>query len=343
VLPDATYRETDSRRRFAERLIDAASRLPGVEAAATTSFVPSGDSSASRELLIDGRPDDGAGRRPIAPYRAVSARYFEAMRIPIVAGRSFTAYDSQDGDPVMIVSQALASQLFGSEGALGRRVRIAEAQDTRWMTIVGVSGNIIDDWFSRRNGPMAYVSMPQRPSYVINLVARTGADPALLATELRRVLRAVDPAQPPVHVMTMRAMLDERTIGLQMIGAIMGILGVLALMLASIGLYSLMSYQVTQRRHEIGVRMALGASRGGIVQLTIRRAWWLTIAGLVAGLVLALPLAGVLRSIMFGVVTAGLPLYAGIVVAIGLIATAASIIPARQAARVEPVVALRAE
>jgi putative ABC transport system permease protein len=343
VLPDMTYRETDARRRFSERLIDEATRLPGVESAATTSFVPSGDSSASRELVIDGRPDEGAGRRPRAPYRAVSARYFETMRIPILAGRPFTTHDSQEGDPVMIVSQALASQLFGSEGALGRRVRIAEAQDKRWMTIVGVSGNIIDDWFSRRNGPMAYVSMPQRPSYVINLVARTGADPALLATELRQVLRGVDPAQPPVHVMTMGAMLDERTIGLQMIGAIMGVLGVLALVLASIGLYSLMSYQVTQRRHEIGVRMALGASRGGIVQLTIRRAWWLTIAGLVAGLVLALPLAGVLRSVMFGVVTAGLPLYAGIVVAIGLIATAASIIPARQAARVEPVVALRAD
>jgi putative ABC transport system permease protein len=343
VLPEATYAEADARRQFAERLLDETSRLPGVEAAATASFVPSGDSSSSREIVIDGQPDDGAGRRPIAPYRAVSARYFETMRIPMVAGRSFSASDTEDVAPVVIVSQALASQLFGAENPLGRRLRIAEAEDKRWMTVVGVAGNIIDDWFDRRNGPMLYVAMPQRPSYIVNLVARAGGDPALLATSLRQALRTVDPAQPPVHVMTMRAMVNDRTIGLRMIGAMMGVLGLLALALASIGLYSLMSYQVTQRRHEIGVRMALGASRGGVVRLTIRRAGWLTIGGLVAGLALALPLANLIRSVMFGVVTPGVTLYATIVSVVAAIAMAASVIPARQAARVEPVVALRAE
>jgi len=343
VLPDAAYSASEKRRQFATQLIEATSRLPGIQAAATTSAVPSGDTNAIRELILDGRPDEGAGRRPIVPYRVVSARYFETLRLPILSGRAFTAADNEDAPPIGIVSEALAMQLFPGENAIGRRFRIAESEDKRWMTIVGVAGNIIDDWFSRRNSPMLYVAMRQRPSFSVNLIARTEGDPALVSAPLRAALRAVDPAQPPVYLMTMTRLLHERTMGLQMIGAMMGVLGVLALVLASMGLYGLMSYQVSQRRHEFGVRMALGASRGGVVRLTIRRAWWLAVAGVGVGLVPAVLLSGVIRSVMFGVVAPGLPLYVGIVVTVVMIALAASIIPARQASRVDPVVALRAE
>ena len=146
-----------------------------------------------------------------------------------------------------------------------------DADDKRWITVVGVAGNIIDDWFSRRNGPMLYVPMPQRPSYIVNLVVRAGGDPTALSGELRRLLKSIDPSQPPVHVMTMKGMLHERTVGLQMIGAMMGVLGALAVVLAAIGLYSLMAYHVSQRRHEIGVRMALGASQATVIRQTVRR------------------------------------------------------------------------
>ena len=218
-----------------------------------------------------------AGPRPLTAQSP--AGYFETMRIPMLSGRGCTTDDTPDGAPVAIVSQALATKLFASADPIGRRIHIGGSEDKRAIEIVGVAGNILDDWFSSRFGPMIYVSMPQRPSFIVNVVARTSGDPARLSDELRAALRSIDPAQPPVHVMTMNAMVRERTTGLRMIGTMMGSLGALAMVLAAIGLYSLMLYSVVQRRHEIGVRMALGASRGGIVRLTIRRAWWLTAAG----------------------------------------------------------------
>jgi len=340
VLVESTYPDAVSRRLFAERLIDGASRLSGVEAAATASFVPSGDSNASRELIIDGRADEGPDRRPTAPYRTVSPRYFETMRIPVSAGRSFTSADNADAMPVAIVSQALASRIWPRENPIGRRLKIGGAEDQRWMTVVGVCGNIIDDWYSRRNSPMLFVPMSQRPTYIVNLVVRAAGDPALLSGELRQVLKSVDPSQPPVHVTTMTTMVRERTVGLRMIASIMGVLGVLAVVLAAVGLYSLMAYHVAQRRHEIGVRMALGASQITVIGQTVRRACWLAGAGVLIGLVPAWLVRGLLRNIFFNV-SAQPELYGAIVLALVAIAIVASIVPARQASKVDPAVTLR--
>jgi putative ABC transport system permease protein len=343
VLVESTHREADARRRFAEQLIDGASRLPGVQSAATTSFVPSGDSNSTRELVVDGRADEGLGRRTIAANRVVSPKYFDTMRIPLVEGRAFDTGDTSESMPVAIVSQALAARVWPGQSAIGRRLRIAGADDQRWITVVGVSGNIIDDWFSRRNGPMLYVPMAQRPSFVINVVVRAGGDPAALAAPLRQMLKSLDASQPPVHVMTMKRMLHERTVGLQMIGAMMGVLGVLAVALAAIGLYGVMAYSVSQRRHEFGVRMALGASQATVVGQTVRRACWLAAAGVVIGLVPAWLLTGVLRGVLFNVVPVRPALFAGTVLALVGVALVASLVPARQASRVDPAVALRAE
>jgi putative ABC transport system permease protein len=343
VLVDTTHPDADARRRFAEQLIDGAARLPGVVSAATTTFVPSGDSNSTRDLAVDGRADEGPGRRPTAAYRTVSMRYFETMRLPILEGRGFDASDAAGSMPVAVVSQALATRLWPGESAIGRRVKIPEAEDRRWITVVGVAGNIIDDWFSRRNGPMLYMPMPQRPGYVVNLVVRAGGDPASLSSELRGLLKSIDPSQPPVYVMTMKGMLHERTVGLQMIGAMMGVLGVLAVVLAAIGLYSLMAYHVSQRRHEIGVRMALGASQGTVVRHTVRRACWLAMAGIGIGVVPAYLLTGVLRGVLFNVVAVEPEHFVGIIGVLIGIAMAASVVPARQASKVDPAVALRQE
>jgi predicted permease len=343
VLSEATHSGMPQRRLFTEQLIEKVRQIPGVTTAGTTSAVPSGNTSPSRELIVDGRPDEGPARRPVVPYRVVSAGYFETMRIPMLQGRAFDATDSVDGPLAAVVSEALATRLFPGESALGKRIRVADTEDQRWITIVGVAGTIVDDWFNRRHGPMVYLAMPQRPTFAVNLVARTDLDQSMIASRLREALRAVDPAQPPVHVLTMSTLLRDRTTGLRMISAMMGVLGVLALILAAIGLYSLMSYQVRQRRHEIGVRMALGASRGGVIRMTIRRASWLAGLGVAIGLVPAYLLSGVMRNVMFGVVTPGVALYAVIVVAVAGIAVLASTIPARQAAQVDPAVALRGE
>ena len=343
VMAEAVYPEMWQRRQFTEQLIERVRQVPGVVSTATTSVVPSGNTGGLRELLVDGRPDEGPARRPVVPYRVVSAGYFTTMRIPILDGREFNATDSAGGALAAIVSEALATSLFPGDSAIGKRIRIADTEDQRWIPIVGVSGTIVDDWFSRRHGPMVYLAMPQRPTFAVNLVARSELDEAALASSLRESLRAVDPAQPPVYVMSMRKLVQERTTGLRIISTMMGALGALALVLASIGLFSLLSYQVRQRRHEIGVRMALGASRGGVVRLTIRRAWWLAVVGVGLGLIPSFLLSGVIRNVMFGVVTPGLALYAAIVVSVVGVAILASVIPARQASLVDPAVTLRGE
>ena len=346
VLSKRRTTSADARRRFAEQLIDGASRLPGVESAATTTFVPSGDSNATaRARHRTAAPDDGPGRRPIAAYRAVSIEVLRHDAAPAPRGPR-VRHDATPRTrcPVAIVSQALANRLWPGESALGRRLQLADADDKRWMTVVGVAGNIIDDWFSRRNGPMLYV--PHAAAAVVHHQSRRCA-PAAIPRRSRAncdgCSRRSIPSQPPVHVMTMKGMLHERTVGLQMIGAMMGVLGALAVVLAAIGLYSLMAYHVSQRRHEIGVRMALGASQGAVVRHTIRRAWWLASAGVVIGLVPAYLLTGVLRGVLFNVVSIQPDSSPPSCVALVGIAVVASLIPARQAARVDPAVALRSE
>ena len=225
------------------------------------------------------------------------------MRLPLLEGRAFATGDTADSMPVAIVSQALANRLWPGESALGRRLQLPTTDDRRWITIVGVAGNIIDDWFSRRNGPDGV--RPHAPAAVSHHQSRlrAGGDPTTLSGEVRSLFTSIDPSQPPVYIMTMKGMLHERTVGLQMIGAMMGVLGALAVVLAAIGLYSLMAYHVSQRRHEIGVRMALGASQGTVVRHTVRRAWWLACAGMAIGLVPAYLLTGVLRGVLFNVVS----------------------------------------
>ena len=212
-----------------------------------------------------------------------------------------------------------------------------------WATIVGVSGDVIDDWFNRRNPPTAYVPVAQAPSVSVNLILRTDGDPAALAAGARAALAAVDPLQPPFELMSMREAIRIRTTGLRFIGALMAAFGVLALVLAAVGIYSVMAFYVAQRRHEMGIRLALGATRRDVLRLTLGHAARMSVLGIAIGLLAGVALGRVLESALFGVVALEPWLLAAIAATLAAVAFAASLIPASHAAAVNAVTALRAE
>jgi len=262
------------------------------------------------------------------------------MRIPIVRGREFTTADREQNAAVAIVSESMARKFWPNEDPIGRRFKTpAEGS----MTVVGICGDIIHDWFNRRNTPTMYRPYRQLPTNYFGIVIRTDGDPSSLAAPVRRALLGVDPEQPVFDMMTMRRALHERTIGLQYLVGVMTVFGGIALVLASVGLYALISYLVVQRRHEIGVRVALGASRSQVVRLTIGQAFRLTIVGSGIGLVLSIALGRLIQAGLVGVGSSDPRVFvalAGVLIGTALIA---AYVPARRAAAIDPMVALRTE
>jgi putative ABC transport system permease protein len=263
---------------------------------------------------------------------------FDTLKIPIVSGRGFTDGDRQDTQLVAIVSQSMARKYWPNEDPLGRRVRVA---DGPWLTIVGISGDVIHHWFNRRNYPTLYRPFDQAPVGAMSLLVRTTVEPTSLASAARAAVRALDPAQPVFLAMSLRTMLRERTIGLQYIAAIMVVFGGLALLLSVVGVYGVMAYMVTQRTHEIGVRIALGATRGDVMRLTVGQTGRLTALGVGCGLVLSIGLTRLIEAGLLGVASSDARLTTAFVAVLVVSALLAGYLPARRATSIDPMVALR--
>ncbi len=342
VLPETDYPDAGSRRILARRLLDKASGLPGVERAAVTSVVPSGISNQRRDLAIDGLPVEPDQALPIVNYRAISPDYFQVMRIPLLEGRPVQTSDREDTEPVAVISRSMADRFWPDASPLGARIRVGDL-DTPWRTVVGIAGDTIDDWFSSRNSPTAYVPVEQAPSSLVNLVLRSSGDPSSLAEPARQLVANTDPTLAPFQVMTMTEAVRIRTTGMRFVGGIMAAFGGIALVLAAIGIYSVMSYYVTQRRQEIGIRMALGASAREVLVSTAGGGARMALIGIAIGLVLGLLLGRLMESALFGTVALEAWLFAAIASLLAFVALVASLLPARQASRIDPIIALRAE
>jgi putative ABC transport system permease protein len=340
VLPERRYPDVAARRRFVERALREVAAVPGVLQAGIASDLPASGSSSSRAIQIDGHPAPDPRNLPSVVDLVVTPAYLDVMRIALHRGRGFTPSDREDAAPVAIVSESMARKYWPGENVVGRRVRFAGGA---WMTIVGVSGDVIQDWLLRRNVPTLYRPIAQAPPDAFGLVARTTGDPAGVAGGIRAALLRVDPTQPVFDMMTMRRQLHERTIGLQYLASIMAIFAALGLILAAVGLYAVIAYSVVQRRHEIGLRMALGATAGDVVRLTVGQALKLTAVGTAIGLALSIALTRVMEAALFGIATADAAVFALFAAVLGAAALLASYLPARRAAAIDPTLALRAE
>ncbi|MEP6593135.1 MAG: ABC transporter permease, partial [Acidobacteriota bacterium] len=338
VLPDAGYADAAARRRFAADVVDRLSQMPGVLSAAATNSIPSGSSNSARAIDVDGRAAPDSANPPTVDYRTVTPGFFDTMRIAITQGRAFTSADREDAAAVAIVTESMAETYFPGTDPLGRRIKLGGGA---WITIVGVSHDVIHDWFDHRRYPTVYRPHAQSPGSNVAFVVRAAGDPAALTTAAGRAVRTVDPSQPVFDVLPMRQVLYERTVGLQYIAAIMGVFAVLALGLAVVGVYSLMAFLMAQRAHEIGVRIALGASRGDVMRLAVGQAARLTCAGAAVGLVLATALGRLMEAGLLGIVSGDARVSFGFAGMLVLSALAGGYLPARRAAAIDPMAAVR--
>lgn len=346
TLTEAKYPDPIQRKVFFDQLLAAVQATPGVESAGGTTVLPFyyGFSSPVKMTVKD-HPSLLADQSPSVPLSHVTPDYFSAMQVPLRAGRFFTTEDRPGGLPVAIVSQEFASRFFAGADPLGQHLifRPASNLPEQEFTIIGVVGDVRYIGLDRQPVPVVFTSTDQFPASALTLAVRTKIAPESLIASIRREVQDLDPEQPIYHVATMEQRVAD-SVGPQRFDAsLLALFAAVALLLAVVGIYGVMSYWVTQRTHEIGVRVALGAQRRQVLRLVLARAAWLTICGLTVGLVGAFVLAHSLSGLLFGVRPIDPLTLLAASTALAGIALVASWHPARRAASVDPMVALRYE
>jgi predicted permease len=345
---------------FYHRLFERLEALPGVTSLGGTSDLPmsgsgangtfmeirSGQAPATIQEFIRQMDALSPGERARdADYRAASAGYFTAMGIPLIRGRLFQESDGPDSSHVAVVSQSLAKRYWPDEDPIGKQIEFGNIDgDLRLLNIVGIVGDVRDNGLDRDPRPTVYTNYVQRPATTaeFSIVVRARGDAAVLNNAMRREARALNP-EMPTKFQTIEeivsASFDNRRFSMMMLGVFAGS----ALILAMVGLYGVMAYITSQRTHEIGIRMALGAQRVDMLQMIFRQSFALVLAGVAVGIFASLGLTRLLGSMLYGIRATDVVTYTGVVGLLVAAAALASYIPARRAMKVDPMVALRHE
>jgi putative ABC transport system permease protein len=329
---------------FHQRLADRIQALPGVESVAWASNLPLSGNHDRYGMPIEDRPEVAPPDRPSVERYVVSSSYLRTMRIPLLRGRVFTEKDDAHAPGVALINQTLAQRLWPGENPIGKRIRMGGGPDA-WRTIVGIVGDVRHYGLALEPSMQAYVPHPQMlgQSSAHSWLIRARSDPANLAAAVRDAVWAVDPDQPAYGVLTLEQMAAASVAQERFTMVLLGIFATVALVLAAIGIYGVISYSVSQRTHEIGIRMALGAQPRDIFKLVVGQGMALTLAGVGVGLAGAFALTRFLESLLFGVSATDPVTFAGVALLLAAVALLACYIPARRAARVDPLVVLRYE
>ncbi len=327
---------------FQEQLLERVSALDAVESAAITEYLPMSLGWSRTTVSVEGEPPH-EGSPPEISTGIVSAGYFKTMRIPIVHGREFSSSDRDGSQPVAIVNQKFAEMHWADQNPIGRRITFDENGQTGWMTVVGVARNGKYQLINEDPRPFVYVLSSQAATEQLTLVARIPGDPRQGLAAIQSVLRSLDPTLPVFEIRAVEELLGVTLTPLRMVSSLLAGFGVLGMLLAAIGLSGLVAFSASQRTREIGIRLALGAVPEQILSLVLGQGMRLAWLGLAIGSVLAVAVTGLVRSWLFGVSSADPLTYAAVTLLITGVTLLAAWIPARRAARVDPMVALRQE
>jgi putative ABC transport system permease protein len=316
--------------------------LPGVRAVGAVNTLPLTGLSPGSNFAVDGRPAPSPEQRPQGLLRSATPSYFSAMGIPLLAGRALTDADTAQSAPVVVVNQTLARRFWPGSSAIGGRI-VIDVIAGRPAEIVGVVGDVKGVRMDGEEWPTFYVPYPQGPSAAMTLTVRTAGPPLLLASALTREVHQLDPDQPVADVRTMQEVVNLAIAGARFNTAVLASFAGVAFVLAAVGIYGVISYDVSQRANEIGIRMALGAQPADVRRLILGQGALLAVYGIGAGLLGASVLTRWMGTMLFGVSPTDGWTYAAISILLAVVALCASYLPSRRAVALDPAIALRNE
>jgi putative ABC transport system permease protein len=340
ILPAEWYEDAESLRNFHTGALERFEAIPGVVSSGAVSTLPLGGNATDASFRIVGEPEPASGHLPGAWYRQVSPGYLAMMRIPLKAGRFIDEGDRPGAPIAVVVNEGFVARYTPDGEAVGRQLQFGGDSIA---TIVGVAGNIRHFALDTEPPAAMYLSNQQFPSSLMGYALRTSGDPMSVAGAVRRALAEVDPKLAPTRLQTMEQMVADSVAAERVIAVMISVFASLALLLAAVGLYGVMSHTVAHRRHEIGVRMALGAGSRSVVSLVVKRGMLLTVTGVALGIAGGYGFARLMHSLLFGIGLFDPFTILGVVALLAGIALVSTWVPARRASRVDPVIALRYE
>jgi putative ABC transport system permease protein len=341
-LPDTKYKEPGQWSAFYRQVLDKVNALPGIQSAGAITNLPFGDGSMSLTFRRADGPPMLPSEQPATIFHANSPGYFQTMGIPLLKGRDFTEQDAEKAPPVLIINETMARLHFAGEDPVGKTMIIGYGEPVP-RQIIGVVGDVKHAGLAKDLRAEAYGPYAQTPLPFTTLVVRSTSDTASLLAAIRREVQAVDKDQPLANVKTMRERISNSIAQPRFYTLLLSVFATVALMLAAVGIYGVLSYSVTQRTREIGIRMALGADRSDIVKLVVRQGMTPAVIGVVIGLGAAFALTRLMASLLFAVSATDPLTFAAISLLLAAVALVACYIPARRATKVDPMVALRYE
>ena len=340
-LSESRYPEEQQQVAFFQRTLEQVGALPGIQSAAVTTGLPLTLSLAGSDFRVEGQPEPEAGKEMIINTRSVSPGYFSTLGISLLKGRDFSDRDKSEAPAVAVVNQDLVRTYFPNEDPIGKRITFTDGES--WLSVVGVIGDVKQVNFGSTAKPEVYFPFQQAASPEMSLVVRTTNPPLSQAAAVKGQIRVIDKDLPIANAKTMEQLLAESVSGPRFNMLLLTMFALVALVLAIVGIYGVMSYTVTQRTHEIGIRVAMGAQSRDVFRMVIGQGMRLAMIGVAFGLAGAFALTRLMTSMLFGVEPTDPTTFVGIAVLLTIVALVACYIPGRRATKVNPLVALRYE